>query len=249
MFLPVVKYNSPANCMPSPCVSPPPTGGWNTDYRTLHVLNSTTTASGQTSPDFLILSQQPQIADIPLTTAGTTPYVPTPPLSSNPTTINMFFVTTLVPPTPGQLYGFSWIGNNGIAMSSNTMLGVPLLGLAQRPDTLAHELGHNLNLNHNTFGAGSNASGVCGLTCTANLMTAGGTAGMNLRTEPTIACLLINPPSTTCASQSLVNMTADLLNLETQEKPTLPISQQREVVTQSGFTNANPNATLTVTIP
>ena len=232
VFLPVVQYNSP---------NTNPLGG---NFQTLHVQNSSTTASGQTSSDFLVLSQQPQISQNPVT-----PYKTTPPLSPNLTTINMFFVTTLVPPTPGQLYGFSWIGNNGIVISSNTMLGVPLLGLPARPDTLGHEIGHNLNLNHTTFGAGPGSNGSCGLACTANLMTAGGTAGMNLRTEPTIPCVLINPPSTTCAPQSLVNMTAAQLNLEAQENPTtLPISQQREVLT-SGFINVNPNATLTATTP
>jgi hypothetical protein len=239
VFQPVVQYNSAANVSPTGAYAA-------TDFRTLHVVASTQTATGLTSPDFLVLSQQPQISQIPLTPAGQTPYKPTAPLSPSPTTINMFFVNTLVPPTPGQLYGFTWLGNNGVAISANTMTGVALLGLPPRPDTFAHELGHALGLDHTTFGAGPNASGVCGLTCTANLMTAGGTAGMNLRTEPTIACVLMNPPSSTCASQSLIDETADQLNTEAQQGPSLAVSQQMEVL-GSGFINAIPNSMLTVT--
>ena len=148
-FLPVVKYNSAPNVSPTNAYAP-------TDYRTLHVVTNNPACgltgiptTGFQSCDFLVLSQQPLISNIPKT-----PYVPTPPLNSDPATINMFFVNTLVPPTPGQLYGFSWVGNNGVAISSNTLLGVPLLGLLARPDTLAHEIGHDLNLDHDTFGAG-----------------------------------------------------------------------------------------------
>jgi hypothetical protein len=168
--------------------------------------------------------------------------VPTPPLNSDPATINMFFVNTLVPPTPGQLYGFSWVGNNGVAISSNTLLGVPLLGLPARPDTLAHEIGHDLNLDHNTFGAGPRPTPTspCSTTsftgCTVNLMTAGGTSGMNLRFQPTIANTL----------PDVSNGTADQLNTEAEESTTLPISQQREVLA-SGFIKTTLPATLTAT--
>jgi hypothetical protein len=252
VFLPVVQYNSPPNCMPSPCVSPPPTGGWNTDYRTLHVVTNNpacglpgSPATGTQSCDFLILSQQPQIADIPLTPAGQTPYVPTPPLGSDPNTINMFFVNTLVPANGGQLYGISWVGNNGVAISMNTLLGVPAIPLPARPDTLAHEIGHDLNLGHTAFGAGpapgpTPAAGTCNSTypsCMANLMTAGGIPGMNLRFEPTIPNAL----------PDLSNKTADQLNLESQENTTtLPISQQREVLASS-FIKTTPPAMLTAT--
>ena len=50
VFLPAVQYNSP---------NTNPLGG---SFQTLHVQNSSTTASGQTSSDFLVLSQQPQIS-------------------------------------------------------------------------------------------------------------------------------------------------------------------------------------------
>jgi hypothetical protein len=147
-----------------------------------------------------------------------------------------------VPPTPGQLYGFSWLGNNGVAISSNTLLGVPLLGLPARPDTLAHEIGHDLNLDHNAFGAGPQPTPTspCSTTpftgCTVNLMTAGGTSGMNLRFQPTTANAL----------PDLSNGTADQLNVEAEESATLPISQQREVLA-SGFIKTTLPATLTAT--
>ncbi len=240
VFLPVVRYNSPPNVSPTGAYPP-------TDYRTLHVVTNNPAcglgltgkpATGFQSCDFLVLTQQPQISNIPQM-----PYVPTPPLSSDPATINMFFVSTLVPPTPGQLYGFSWVGNNGVAISSNTLLGVPLLGLPARPDTLAHEIGHDLNLDHDTFGAGPQPTPTspCSTTpftgCTVNLMTAGGTSGMNLRTQPTIANAL----------PDLSKGTADQLNVEAEENATtLPISQQREVLA-SGFIKMTLPAMLTAT--
>jgi hypothetical protein len=255
VFLPVVQYNSAPNVSPTNAYAP-------TDFLTLHVVTNNPAcglpgfpATGSQSCDFLVISQQPQIANIPRTPAGQTPYVPTPPLSSDPATINLFFVNTLVPANGGQLYGFSWVGNNGVVISKNTLLGVPALFLPPRPDTLAHEIGHNLNLDHTAFGAGpapgpSPTAGTCNATypsCMANLMTAGGTTAGNLRTQPTIACVLMNPPSTTCKPQSLVAGTADQLNLEGQENATtLPISQQREALA-SGFIKTTVPATLTAT--
>lgn len=237
VFLPVVQYNSAPNVSPTNAYAP-------TDFRTLHVVTNNPACgltgiptTGFQSCDFLVLSQQPQISNSPQTG-----YVPTPPLNSDPATINMFFVNTLVPPTPGQLYGFSWVGNNGVAISSNTLLGVPLLGLPARPDTLAHEIGHDLNLDHNTFGAGPRPTSTspCSTTpftgCTVNLMTAGGTSGMNLRFQPTIANAL----------PDVSNGTADQLNTEAEESTTLPISQQREVLA-SGFIKTTLPAMLTAT--
>lgn len=140
---------------------------------------------------------------------------PSPPLSPNPGTINLFFVNKLQPPAAlsGTLYGFSWIGNNGVAIGASTF------AQPGRPDTIAHELMHNLGLDHTTYGAGPwtaptytagggvvNAPpisalanfapagpatplpGECDLVYTAcgdNLMTTG-----SIRTEPTPACIL-----------------------------------------------------------
>jgi hypothetical protein len=111
------------------------------------------------SPQFQTLSDQAAIS------IGQTP-TPAPPLSQNPTTVNTFFVNSISPPAgTGTLYGLAWINNNGVAIAANS-----LLGLGARADTLAHEIGHDLALDHTTFGAGS----------ANDLMTAGST-----RTSPT----------------------------------------------------------------
>jgi len=93
----------------------------NTTYQTLHVVQcnttnlpcATTNPTAPTSTDFLALSQQNGISQS---------RPPTDPLNPKATVVNMFFVNTLVPPqgTSGALYGFSWIGNNGIAIASST---------------------------------------------------------------------------------------------------------------------------------
>jgi len=145
-FLPLVQENSTAS----------------------QVITVTSCAANGTdcqSPQFQVVSDQPGIS------MGQAP-MPTPPLNSSPTTINMFFVNSLVPPTnqPGLLYGFAWINSNGVAIGKNTFS--PPFPLTPRFDTLAHELGHILDLDHATFGAG----------VANNLMTAG-----NVRTEPTSA--------------------------------------------------------------
>jgi hypothetical protein len=167
-----------------------------------------------TSTPFKSLSDQDNIA------SGGIPF-PAPPLSQNPSTVNMFFVNQLIPTNPpgGTLYGFAWIDNNGVAVAANS-----LLGFGARPDTIAHELGHNFNLDHTTFGAGPNGAGVCDATCAANLMTAGG-----LRALSTSANVLNN----------LASGKADQLN-----------DLQREVVLDpTGFKNPIPGVTATVTPP
>jgi hypothetical protein len=131
-------------------------------FETIQVASCAANGTDCSSPEFQTLSQQPGLSGNPPPAVS-----PTPPLSANPTTINMFFVNALQPPSnqPGTLFGLSWVGNNGVAISSNT-----LLGFGARVDTLAHEIGHDLDLDHTTFGAGA----------ANNLMTAG-----NVRTEPT----------------------------------------------------------------
>jgi hypothetical protein len=97
------------------------------------------------SSQFKTLSQQPAISGNPQQ-----PYTPTAPLSPNPTTINAFFIKGLTPPPNpigGTLFGLGWLNNNGLAVASNS-----LFGLGRRPDTLAHEIAHDLDLGHTTFG-------------------------------------------------------------------------------------------------
>jgi hypothetical protein len=75
------------------------------------------------------------------------------PRNTDASTINMFFVSHLIPPASGgTLYGISWIGNNGVAIGGNTFFAPT--PLQARPDTIAHELLHDLGLDHSTYGAG-----------------------------------------------------------------------------------------------
>ena len=104
-------------------------------------INATTTSLGSTQ--FQTLSQQPGISQ------GTAPKSPLNPIN---TVMDLFFVNTLNPPASGTLYGFSWICNNGAVIGSNTFFAPSPLNA--RPDTIAHELLHNLCLDHTTYGAG-----------------------------------------------------------------------------------------------
>jgi hypothetical protein len=165
----------------------PAVGFMNGSFLTLPVTSCAANGTDCQSPQFQALSDQAAISQ------GKPP-TPTPPLNQNATTINTFFIGALTPPTnqPGTLYGLAWINNNGVAIASNS-----LLGLGARPDTLAHELGHDLDLDHNTFGAGG----------APNLETAG-----NTRTLPSTA----NPLAT-------LGKTTDQLST-TQQQPQAMLS-------------------------
>jgi cytoskeletal protein CcmA (bactofilin family) len=252
MWLPMATYNSQIN---------PNTG----TFQTLNVFQ-TTNSSGATilqSDDFLTLSFQKQISDGKPTfgpPSGTpNPNFPKQPLGWPPNVINMFFVATLNPPTEGgMLYGFGWICNNGAAISQNTF-GFPRSRTSPppRPDTIAHELGHNLCLDHPIFGAGpynpwdpnTNLQGgvvpaipdnpllsECDPSypaCARNLMTTG-----SLRTEPAVECMLAALPTPTpcflggVEMPTLANGKADQVTTPSSASPTqLPLSQQAEVLT------------------
>ena len=149
VWLPMVQYISPINQA---------TG---TTFQTLNVTQTTNTTTGDIildSADFRTLSQQAPSTPPAAPTAISQGATPTAPRNSNPTTINLFFVNKLNPPTQqagGTLYGFSWIGNNGVAIAANTF-GYPRsrTSLPPRPDTISHELSHDLGLDHPIFGAG-----------------------------------------------------------------------------------------------
>jgi len=80
--------------------------------------------------------------------------------SANPTTINTWFVQDFVgSPT---LAGQGWLNANGVVINGTFVQNFNRSN--GRRDTIAHEIGHNFGLEHDTFGAGG----------ANNLMTAGG---------------------------------------------------------------------------
>jgi Metallo-peptidase family M12B Reprolysin-like len=101
----------------------------------------------------------------------------------------MFFVNSIAcsPSNPGSctgnISGFAWLNQNGVAIASNVFFPT-VAGTSARFDTLAHEIGHNLNLDHTTFGAGT----VC---------TSLSTGGCNVLTSGTLRAI---PSSTGCSS-------------------------------------------------
>jgi len=225
-------------------------------------------ATGVQSCDFLQLSQQPCISRFPNPSPSCTIVAP---LSSPASVTNMFFVTTLVPPSSqsgGQLYGFSWINNNGVAIGSNTFF--PPAPLTPQIDVLAHELLHNLGLDHVSFGAGpynpwskANPDGGALMTtppttiagecdsgypaCMTNVMTAG-----NLRTTPTVNCVAVsNPPlpgQTTSCTQSLALGNVSQLTTDAEQWTGLPESQQFVVTDPSQLLQPIPESKTTVSV-
>lgn len=159
----------------------PAVGYVNSSFLTIPVASCNPLGTDCQSPAFQALSQQPAVS------SGKVPNPTNPvgvPLSPNATTINTFFIGSLKPPPtqPGTLFGLAWINNNGVAISSNS-----LSGLGARADTLAHEIGHDLDLDHTTLGAGE----------PPNLETAG-----NTRTIPSSA----NPLATLGTTTDQINM-------------------------------------------
>ena len=139
--------------------------------------------------------------------------------------------------------------------SPRMYLDIPVPGHRSLParNSIAHELGHDLGLDHPIFGAGpynpwnmtTNPYGGVVPTvpatplimecdpgypaCARNLMTTG-----SLRTEPTVACLLApeNTSLTAClTAPTLANGLADQVTTASMDMTTqLPVSQQRQVL-------------------
>ena len=122
--------------------------------------------------------------------------VPLAPASAN--AINMFFVNSLTggAGVTGTLFGFAWINNNGVAVSKPTFF--PSLGHPTF-DTLAHELGHNLNLDHATFGNPQPTA----TPCTGSPLPTPG--GCNVMDSGSIRII---PASTGCTAQSTTSSTS-----------------------------------------
>jgi hypothetical protein len=175
-FAPLVMYKSPTN---------PVSGG--PDYRSLHTCSCNSAmgnacpsisscSTGASSVDLLTLTQQapPGLTSppgpMPIWQGGT----PLPPLNADQTIPNLFFVKSIAPISAGTIIrGFSWDGNNGGAIASDSVFSSPF-GVG----TIAHEIGHMAGAwEHNTLGAGPlmcpNKYPDPNSECTENLMTAG----------------------------------------------------------------------------
>jgi hypothetical protein len=196
----------------------------NTSSQSIAVDSCTTTSCSSTA--FSALTDQKNIA------TGLAP-TPSPPLNSVATVLNMFFVNQLVPPStsPGTLYGFAWIGNNGIAISSNTFF--PPYPLTPRYDTLAHELHHNLGLNH------ADLYNYDGTAPASDLMTTG-----SARTEPTSTSNAVTQLGNGRGSGS-----ADQLDCNSTSctRSTSDFTVQQAEVATTGFLNPIQTTTTTVT--
>jgi hypothetical protein len=94
--------------------------------------------------------------------------------------IPMFFISSLTTGTgvTGPLYGFGFVNGGGIAVSSATFS-------TSRWDTLAHEIGHNLGIDHCTNGAGYKFT-------------------LQSATNPACPALVSGVPPVPCASTSLI---------------------------------------------
>jgi hypothetical protein len=161
--------------------------------------------------------------------------------STKANAINMFFVNSLTLSTGGQAFGFAWLNGNGVAIAANVFSFSTFT--PSRFDTLAHELGHNLNLDHTTFGAGL----LCANTPSpngCNVMDAGtirvvpGSSGCSSTTSP--FGTLFDLDTGLCGASVPTTPQADQLilgNSTTQD--------QQPQALLSGFMNPTPNVSAT----
>jgi hypothetical protein len=169
--------------------------------------------------------------------------------------INMFFVNTI---NNGALYGFGWLNNNGVAVGANVFSSSQ-----PRFDTMSHELGHNLALDHTTYDAGwSYNTQTTGVVCTGTTSTLPTPGGCNLMDAGTIRN---TAASSGCTAASTANggspTGGQLYNLDTANyllapaclaAPPIPVisdllvpgTQARQALS-SGFVNPQPNVNAT----
>jgi hypothetical protein len=240
---PVVQYNSTAS-------------------QTLKV-NSCDPTSGTTnctSPSFKALAQQ-VVSTAPPPTAISQGVTPTFPRNPNPTVINRFFVKNICSSTntncfAGDVDGFGSGNGNGFATQNRVFF--PQLG--GKPDTDAHELGHNLALDHLTFGAAD----------TTNLMTAGGmrtiptpipatgskmdmwvlqvSPNASAASMPPALDQLTVPPSGACLPSDPNYPNCPCTSIKPSD-PNYPNCTQRDAAWLSGFLNVTPAAYTFLNVP
>jgi hypothetical protein len=182
VFFPIKQYNSPSSTIPSSWSSLKDAINTTQrlsylpgDYTQLHQVN-VLCGDGITivlaSPDFQALTQHSVCSDHGGLGPGYTSLAsqnpppapsPAPPLaingcggscSINSNALDVFFVNKVVsyPGSSSTINGFSWINGDGETIVG-AGLGNIFLTSGPRFDTLAHETGHNLALDHMTYGA------------------------------------------------------------------------------------------------
>ena len=153
------------------------------DYTSLHQVNVLCSDGLPylTSPDFEALTQHSICSDHGGMGPGYTKLAsqnppvapsPAPPLaingcggscSTNSNALDMFFVNKVVsyPGNASAIYGFSWINGDGVSIvgGGTNSIFPTTTGTTPRFDTVAHETGHNLGLDHTTYGAATDTTG------------------------------------------------------------------------------------------
>jgi hypothetical protein len=218
----------------------------NTTYETINdIACGNTSCTSLASPLFKTLSTPPG----PTKATGCKSNCTVPFPSSKANAINMFFVDQ-ISGVGGSLAGFAWLNGNGVAISSGVFSfssSVP-----SRFDTLAHELGHNLVLDHTTFGAGSTCSSVPSPSG-CNLMDAGTMREVPTSSGCSTSGALFDLDTGLCGTSVPTVPQADQLILGTKQCTATTPSQQCAIMVgvpqfsnvPSGFLNSIPNVNAT----
>ncbi len=211
-FLPIKRYN-------------------NSSYQSLTVTCGKSGCDSTGSPSFQMLSQGSP--SFPTKAAACTSSCDDPAAATNTANaIYAFFVNSLVPGngSPSPLYGFGWLNANGVAIASNSFSQL-------RFDTLAHEIGHNCNLDHTVYGAGQFPIATILGTGPQNLMTAGAYRITPLTTPEAI--LDVTPPTIPPWKN------ADYLSLKSDENTRTLKTSEQTACFMSGFLNPSYNSNAT----